>query len=231
MEGTTTCQIHKSSYYGRDLELKAWGPDEKIIVGKYCAISEGVMIANGGDHRTNVASTFPLDLYLPDVPEYIIAQKRNYLGTDTTVIENDVWIGFGASITGGVTVHSGAVIATKAVVFTDVPPYAIVGGNPANIIRYRFSKSIVERMLKIAWWDWPTAEIRKNVDWFYKPIAEFVERFDSQEEDSSHGRVDGSHPTGSTNLAAHRAGNAAGQLRSNRQLSGDGVTDGSGVEI
>jgi virginiamycin A acetyltransferase len=203
-------QIGKHTYHGRSLGLGAWSPGEKVIIGKYCSIGDQVAILTGGGHRTDIASTYPLDVaiaikdgsYRGQLPLNKIGVglspsvaarlrqlfdflrwrmiNRTYQTTKNTTIGNDVWVGFRAMILGGVTIGDGAVIASGSVVFTEVPPYAIVAGNPAKIIRYRFSKEIVERLLRIAWWDWPDEKISENIEWFYKPINEFVAQFDPQ---------------------------------------------------
>lgn len=80
------------------------------------------------------------------------------------MIENDVWIGHDVTILRGVTIGNGAVIAAKSVVTKNVPPYAIVGGNPAKIIKYRFSKKIVQKLQNIKWWDWSIEKIVENSD-------------------------------------------------------------------
>ena len=80
-----------------------------------------------------------------------------------TVVGNDVWIGYEALIMPGVTIGHGAIVASRSVVTTDVPPYAIVGGNPAVVIKSRFAPPIVEELLRIAWWDWPIAKVSRNL--------------------------------------------------------------------
>ena len=78
-------------------------------------------------------------------------------------IGHDVWVGQNAAILSGVTIGNGAVVAGFSVVTKDVPPYAIVGGNPARIIRYRFTPDQIAALLRIAWWDWPEAKVREMV--------------------------------------------------------------------
>ena len=83
-----------------------------------------------------------------------------------TGIGNDVWIGSNVIIPGGIQIGTGAIVATGSVVVKDVPPYAIVGGNPAKIIRYRFSKEQIDVLLGSEWWNWPIEKIRQQVDEF-----------------------------------------------------------------
>ena len=81
-----------------------------------------------------------------------------------TTIGNDVWIGYEAVILAGVTIGDGAIIGTRAVVTKDVPPYTIVGGVPAKVIRKRFSDDVISALLKTKWWDWPADKIAKNIE-------------------------------------------------------------------
>lgn len=93
------------------------------------------------------------------------------------IIQNDVWVGHGATIMAGVTLHNGCVIAADAVVTKDVPPYAIVGGNPAKVIRYRFDSNTIVSLQKIAWWDWPAeVKLARKTD-FDLPVKEFIEKY------------------------------------------------------
>jgi serine acetyltransferase len=93
------------------------------------------------------------------------------------VIENDVWIGAKSTIMSGVRIHNGAVVAANSNVTKDVPPFAVVGGNPAKIIKYRFNEEQIESLLKIAWWDWDEDKIRINAMplWSDK-IDEFIKK-------------------------------------------------------
>jgi acetyltransferase-like isoleucine patch superfamily enzyme len=177
---------HRTYYSPEDVRFLTWVPGEKIIIGKYCSIAAGVTICAGGGHRTDTVSTYPFD-------NFFLGREnptRTYKTTRDTVIGNDVWIGHGAHIGGGVRVGHGAVIASWAVVFSDVPDYAVVAGNPAQLVRYRFSRPVVRRLLRIAWWDWPEDTVRENVEWFYRPIGEFVERFDPGGGSPADGRAD-----------------------------------------
>jgi chloramphenicol O-acetyltransferase type B len=112
-----------------------------------------VKIIMGGNHTHNTAfiSTYPF--------ADLAALKRSYSPAGDTRIGNDVWIGYEALIMPGVTIGDGAIIASRAVVTGNVPPYAIYGGNPAKLIRERFSASQIKWLQAIAWWDWPMEKL------------------------------------------------------------------------
>lgn len=138
---------------------------DKLIIGKYCSIASGAkfMMSGNQGHRHDWIATYPLDILEEDAA----SSKKfpaAYLPKGDTVIGNDVWIGFEALIMPGVKIGDGAVIAARAVVTRDVQPYAIVGGNPAKIIKMRFSDEEISKLLKLKWWDWPVEKIRENID-------------------------------------------------------------------
>lgn len=91
------------------------------------------------------------------------------------IIENDCWIGHGATIMSDVTVHNGAVVGAMAVVTKDVPAYSIVAGNPAKIVGYRFEQNVINALLKIAWWDWPDSKIAENLDLLNGDVKKFIQ--------------------------------------------------------
>lgn len=136
---------------------------DKLIIGKFCAIAKGVQfIMNGANHKMTGFSTFPFYIFgngweksMPPIGEL------PYKGD--TVIGNDVWIGYQALIMPGVKVGNGAIIASRSVVTSDVPPYAIVGGNPAKVIKTRFTDETIAALENLAWWDWPVEQITRNL--------------------------------------------------------------------
>ena len=133
-------------------------------IGAFTSIATNVNISLG-NHPTDRVSTHPF-FYLKEfgfrdtsMPEVAPKNKK-------TTIGHDVWIGRDATLMTNVTIGTGAVVAAGAVVINDVPPYAIVGGVPAKIIRYRFDEKTIEKLLEIQWWAWPDEELRKNIDVF-----------------------------------------------------------------
>jgi virginiamycin A acetyltransferase len=142
--------------------LYHFGP-EKLIIGKFCAIAAGAtFIMNGANHRMDGPSTFPFPIlggcWADHLEQLIDLPVRG-----DTVVGNDVWIGRGALIMPGVRIGSGVIIAANSVVVSDVPDYAIVGGNPAKVIRTRYDTDDVQRLLDIAWWDWPIEHLSQHI--------------------------------------------------------------------
>lgn len=137
---------------------------DRLIIGKFCAIARGVkFIMNGANHQMNGISTFPFFIFGNGWESARPADgELPYKGN--TVIGNDVWIGYDAMVMPGVTIGDGAIIAARSVVTADVPPYAIVGGNPAQLVRQRFDAEDVRRLLAIAWWDRPVTWISQHLD-------------------------------------------------------------------
>ena len=135
---------------------------DQLIIGKFCMIASDVtFIMNGANHLSEAITSYPFAIFGGDWADAM--EGKTYPNKGNTVIGNDVWIGYGATIMPGVHIGDGAIIATKAVVTKNVAPYAIVGGNPAQEIRKRFSQSTIEQLLKLKWWDWPIEKITKHV--------------------------------------------------------------------
>lgn len=138
---------------------------DRCFIGKYCSIAYNVCIGPG-EHFTSRMTTYPLyNRYYNDVARSDFPEKKN------TVIGNDVWIGNGATILEGINIGNGAIIAAGSVVTKDVPPYAIVGGCPAKIIRYRFSADEIRKIEECMWWDKDDEWMQNNKELFGHDLA------------------------------------------------------------
>lgn len=123
---------------------------DKLIIGKFCQIASGVrFIMNGSNHAMDGVSTYPFKVFA----KAWSAANMNMVSKGDTVIGHDVWLGNSATIMQGIHIGHGAIIGTNALVTKDVEPYSIVGGNPAKLIRQRFSDENIEFLLKLSWWN------------------------------------------------------------------------------
>lgn len=135
---------------------------EQLIIGKFCSIACGTkFLFNCANHSLKSLSTYTFPLFYEEwgLEKSDVATAWDDKGD--IIIGNDVWIGYEAVIMAGVHIGDGAIIAARAVVTKDVPPYTIVGGTPAKEIRKRFDTETVEHLLKLKWWDWPVEKIRQ----------------------------------------------------------------------
>ena len=134
---------------------------DRLVIGKYCSIAAEVrFIMNGGNHPTDWLTTYPFPIFGGG---WESAMPEAWPARGDTIVGNDVWIGYGATIMPGIHIGDGAIIATASVVTKDVPPYAIVGGNPASPLRPRFDETTIARLLALRWWDWDPERVSKNV--------------------------------------------------------------------
>ena len=136
-------------------------------IGKFTSISDCCVIGLPG-HPTNHLSTSPIFTAPSNALREMWVKEKVYRADINVEIGNDVWIGYGVMIPNNIKVGDGAIVAAGAVVTKDVPPYAIVGGVPAKVIKYRFSEEKINKLLKLKWWNKPYEEIKKNLDLFIK---------------------------------------------------------------
>lgn len=141
-------------------------------IGKFCSISWGVSISGGG-HNYNCITPHPF----VHLPSFGIVATKTDLEIKRISIGNDVWIGMNSCILQGTTIGDGAVIGAGSVVTKNVPPYAVVVGNPAKILKYRFSDKVISKLLDFRWWDLPKEFIVENIEYFQNELTE--DRLDS----------------------------------------------------
>jgi acetyltransferase-like isoleucine patch superfamily enzyme len=150
--------IGRHSYGKPNIVLFA-GDSARVSIGSFCSLASEIEVMPGGNHPTDMVTTYPLRRRLAGTE-----QPGEPWSKGDVAIGNDVWIGRGVKILGGVTIGDGAVIAAYSVVTKDIPPYAIAAGVPARVVRTRFSEEVVERLLRIRWWEWDDAAILERVD-------------------------------------------------------------------
>ena len=138
---------------------------DRLVIGKFCAIAADTrFIMNGANHDMRGFSTYPFGILGQDWRAAWDDGSVEAGFRGDTVVGSDVWFGTEAMVMPGVTIGDGAIVASRAIVSKDVPPYAIVAGNPARVVRMRFDEATVARLLKVAWWHWPIDKIMRNVD-------------------------------------------------------------------
>lgn len=153
---------------------------DTVRIGDFCSIGPNVMIIPTRDHippseyKQYMVSSF----HLAHIKKGLWQESYNFTKQQgTIIIGNDVWIGAGAIILSGVAIGDGAIIGAGAVVTHDIPPYSVVGGVPAKILRYRYTTEQIGKLLEIAWWKWPLDKILDNMPFFYGRVDDFIAKF------------------------------------------------------
>jgi virginiamycin A acetyltransferase len=151
LKNRTSCTIE---FYG-----------DRLIIGKFTALATGVtFLMNGANHAMGGFSTYPFNIFAQGWEDGFDTATWTEASKGDTVVGNDVWIGRHTAIMPGVSIGDGAIIAAHSVVTSDVPAYAIYGGNPAKLIRQRFDARTRERLQQIAWWEWPAEHLSKHLN-------------------------------------------------------------------
>lgn len=133
----------------------------KLVIGKFCAIAAETRFIMTGEHKMDAVSTYPFPIFRQGWESAFSVEKLPVKGD--IIVGHDVWFGYDCLVKNGVTIGHGAIIAARAVVVKDVPPYAIVAGNPAKVVKMRFDDATIERLLRLAWWDWSIEKINQNL--------------------------------------------------------------------
>ena len=142
---------------------------ERLLIGKFCSIACGAkFMFNCAKHSLKSLSTYTFPLFYEDwdLEKADVASAWDNKGD--IIIGNDVWIGFEAIVMAGVRIGDGAIVAARAVVTHDVPPYTIVGGVPAKVIRKRFDDKVIQKLVTLKWWEWPVGKIRRSLPYLTK---------------------------------------------------------------
>jgi len=149
------------------------GVHNSITVGKYCSIAVDCVVDGGFSHNVKFVSTYPFSINVSGCGHL----TGHPVWKGDVNIGNDVWIGESCLIMSGVNIGDGAVIGARSIVTRDVPPYSIVAGSPAKVIRKRFTESQIETLLNIKWWDWEDSRVFENAHLLMsESIDEFIEK-------------------------------------------------------
>ncbi len=149
----------------------------RLIVGNFCSLSATCTFILGGNHRHDWVSSYPFPNFRAEFPT---AYGKVPTHKGNIVVGNDVWVGSYSYILSGITLGDGCVVAACAVVTKDVPPYAVVAGNPARIVKYRFPPEQIAALQRIRWWEWEKEKIDREMDGLCSgDIAAFIARHDS----------------------------------------------------
>ena len=168
--------IGKHTYGSENIVIDRYkGSDNKITIGSYCSIATNVTIITGGIHPVNWVSAYPFRA------KFRLEGRFNDgipYSKGEVIIGNDVWICSYVTILSGITVGNGAVLASNSVITKDVPAYALVGGNPARIIKMRFTESQIKILERIKWWEWKEQKVITVIPYLNSEnIDEFIEKY------------------------------------------------------
>jgi len=168
-------EVGRHTYGHEQISVRHWGEPAELSIGSFCSVADRVVVFLGGNHRVDWVTTYPFPEFAERWPG--AAGLTGHPSTNGDVrIGNDVWIGSNVTIMSGVKIGDGAAIAADSTVTRDVEPYAIVGGNPARLLRHRFDPETVERLLAVAWWEWSDERIEENLELLCSPeIGRFLE--------------------------------------------------------
>jgi|TARA_R110001592_G_scaffold36389_1_gene122506 acetyltransferase-like isoleucine patch superfamily enzyme len=169
----------RGTYFDRHVNIITWSDQYKVHLGKYNSIGRDCNFFLHANHRADWVTTTS-QLLGPVTPE--IADMHMNMGHPTCKgdihVGNDVWIGATSTIMSGITIGDGAIIGAGAIVTKDVPPYAIVVGNPGKVVKYRFTEEQIESLLKISWWNWDEDKIKDNaMSMWSNGINDFINKF------------------------------------------------------
>lgn len=162
--------VHVGNFTYGEIDVKHFGNENNLYIGNFCSIAPEVVFLLKDDHPLNYISTYPFKAKGLGTGEIEAISKGDI------IIKDDVWIGYRAVIMSGVCIGQGAVIGAGAVVTSDVPPYAIVGGVPAKVIKYRFSDDCINELLKIDFSLFNSAFIENNLEILYSVCNENIAR-------------------------------------------------------
>ena len=160
--------VHAGNFTYGTINIVSTNAGSKVTIGHFCSISDNVKFIINNDHPTDHISTYPFKTR-------ILHDKPEAISKGDIVVQDDVWIGLNATIMSGVQIGQGAIVAAGAVVTRDVPPYAIVGGVPAKLIKYRFEQEVVDKLLRIDYSQIDRTFISDHLETLYQSVDKSIE--------------------------------------------------------
>ncbi|MEE0686741.1 MAG: CatB-related O-acetyltransferase [Lachnospiraceae bacterium] len=158
-------KVSVGNYTYGGIDVLDFGTDSKLKIGHFCSIAPNVFFCLGADHMINTISSYPFKVK-------VLGDACEAISKGDIEIEDDVWLGYGVKVMSGVKIGQGAVIAAGAVVTKDIPPYAIAGGVPAKVIKYRFDEESINKMLEIDYSQLNVDMIKEHLDELYEPLKD-----------------------------------------------------------
>jgi acetyltransferase-like isoleucine patch superfamily enzyme len=182
-----TWAILGKNTYDNGAYVWRWSQKSKLTIGSFCSIANDVhFICDSGYHGESEITTFPLFHELLDKNEIIIIKGKKIKAENiineidpvkqNITIGNDVWIGANATILPGITIGNGVTVLAGAVVSESMPDYAIVGGVPAKIIKWKHTEETITKLNNLQWWNWEDHKIKKAINDFYLPMEDFLKK-------------------------------------------------------
>ena len=154
-------KIGKYSYIDQNsIEINSYNSNYYVEIGSFCSIAKGFKVFTGGGHRTDWITTYPFGHIYNNIFDGFSGEGHPY-SKGNIIIGNDVWIGANVTIMSGVNIGDGSVIANNSHIVKDVEPYTIVGGNPSRVIKKRFGDDVIDKLLKLKWWNFEDSEINE----------------------------------------------------------------------
>ena len=167
------CNIEDHTYLSVNVSMM------NASIGRFCSIGQGVCIGLGMHPSRDFVSTHPAFFAANKEVTISFAKENHFREMGNTIIGNDVWIGVNAIVMDDVTIGDGAIIGAGAIVTKDVPPYAIVAGSPARVLRYRFEKEQIAFLLQYKWWEKDVNWLRDNYLLFHD-VGAFIKHVKTQ---------------------------------------------------
>lgn len=170
-----------TKFFDRNLRYNFGFSGARLVIGSFCALAHGTtFLMADANHVLDGPSPFPFPIFGGAWAQSLPVTEMPFPNKGDIQVGHDVWFGYESLVLPGVRIGNGAIIGARAVVSRDVPDYAVVVGNPATIVKYRFEESVIQRFLALGWWDWPDEAMAEAVPLLVKGDIDRLEEFAAQ---------------------------------------------------